>query len=208
MMRAALALHEARNMAGIEPPRHAYLTDAIAWAEALQAHHLDPQSGLLTMAAADASDVILRLAPTSDDAIPNAHPVYLSALVRLAGLTGDDKWLQRADALFAAVTPAVRASHTGHMGILNAFDFRLRAVEIVTVGPQRQALYAVALKLPFTERIVLDLDKPDDIEPGHPAEAQARIAGEAAAFVCSNGTCSLPVREAQALSQLFAERVG
>ena len=55
------------------------------------------------MTAKDAGDVILRLAPTADDAIPNAHPVYLSALVRLAGLTGDARWLARADALFEAV---------------------------------------------------------------------------------------------------------
>jgi uncharacterized protein len=206
MMRAALALHEARNMQGIEPPVHNYLADAIAWAEALAAHHIDPRTGLLAMPADDASDVILRLAPTADDAIPNAHPVYLSALIRLAGITGDEKWLQKADVLFAALTPAVHASPLGHMGTLNAFEFRSRAAEIVTIGPQRQELYAAALRLPFTERILLDLDRPEDISIGHPAEAQARIAGEAAAFLCSGGTCSLPVREPEDLLEIFAER--
>ncbi|MGP0061190.1 MAG: thioredoxin domain-containing protein [Beijerinckiaceae bacterium] len=206
MMRAALALYEARNMAGITPPRRDYLADAIAWGEALDTYHLDPQSGLLAMAANDASDVILRLAPTSDDAIPNAHPVYLSALVRLAGLMGDKKWLDRADALFAAVTPAVRANAIGHIGILNALDFRLRAIEIVTVGAKRQELYAAALALPFTERVLLDIERPEAIPHGHPAESQVKIAGDAAAFVCSAGTCSLPVREAEELLQVMAER--
>ncbi|MGO9007559.1 MAG: thioredoxin domain-containing protein [Beijerinckiaceae bacterium] len=206
MLRAALALYEARNMAGLVPVRRDYLADAIAWSEALHIHHLDPRSGLLAMAASDASDVIMRLAPTADDAIPNAHPVYLCALVRLAGLTGDKKWLDRADALFAAVTPAVRANFIGHVGILNALDFRLRAAEIVTVGPQRQELYATALALPFIERILLDSDRPEAIPHGHPADSQAQIAGDAAAFVCSGGTCSLPVREARELQQVMAER--
>ncbi len=90
MMRAALALHEARNF-GTELCRRPaiILPMQSAWAKALETYHRDPQSGLLNMTARDAGDVILRLAPTSDDAIPNAHPVYLSALVRLAGLTGE-----------------------------------------------------------------------------------------------------------------------
>jgi uncharacterized protein len=199
MIQAALALHEARNWA--PEPREArnYLADAIAWAESLEAYHRDPQSGRLNMAASDASDVILRLAPTADDAIPNAHPVYLSALVRLAGLTGDPRWLARADALFAAVNGSVQSNFLGHAGILNALDFRLRATEIVTAGPKRKALYCAALEVPFTSRILLDIDKDADFPAGHPARAQAELAGEAAAFVCTKETCSLPLRDKEAL---------
>jgi uncharacterized protein YyaL (SSP411 family) len=197
MMGAALALHEARNF-GPALPRD-YLADAIGWAEAMEAYHRDPASGLLTMPAKDAGDVILRLAPTSDDAIPNAHPVYLTALIRLAGLTGDDRWLARADTLFAAVGAAVLNNLVSHAGILNALDFRLRAKEIVTAGPQRKALYEAALGVPFTARIVMDLDGIEAVPPTHPARAQVELAGEAAAFVCTGGMCSLPVRDAEAL---------
>ena len=202
MIRAALALYETRHMAGLARPARDYLADAIAWAQALEAHHLDLQTGLLTMAADDATDVILRLAPTADDAIPNAHAVYLSALVRLAGLTAEPQWLARADRLFAAVTAAVSANYLAHVGILNALDFRLRAVEVVTIGAKRQDLYRAALHLPFAERIVLDVDDAQLVPQGHPAAAQAAIAGDAAAFVCSGGTCSLPVREPAAMREL------
>ena len=135
MMRAALALHEARNLPGLGASRD-YLADAIRWADALESWHVDPRTGLLCMSASDAGDVILRLAPTADDAIPNAHPVYLSALVRLAGLTGEARLLARADALFAALAASVRANPIGHAGVFNALDFRLRAKEIVTAGPR------------------------------------------------------------------------
>ncbi len=199
MIRAALALHETRNWAPAAVSARDYLADAIAWAEAVETYHADSESGLLNMAAKDASDVILRLAPTSDDAIPNAHPVYLSALVRLAGLTGEARWLARADALFAALGAAARHNLVGHAGILNALDFRLRAKEIVTVGARRRALYEAALGVPFSGRIVVDIDKPDGIPEGHPAKAQVALAGDAAAFICSGGTCSLPVRDKQAL---------
>jgi uncharacterized protein YyaL (SSP411 family) len=199
MIRAALALHETRNWAPALVSARDYLADAITWAEALETYHADPESGLLNMAAKDAGDVILRLAPTSDDAIPNAHPVYLSALVRLGGLTGEVRWLARADELFAALGAAARSNFVGHAGILNALDFRLRAKEIVTVGARRKTLYEAALGVPFTGRIVVDIDRPDEIPEGHPAKAQVTLAGDAAAFICAGGTCSLPVRDKQAL---------
>jgi uncharacterized protein YyaL (SSP411 family) len=204
MIRAALALHETRNWPPAPVSARDYLADAIGWAEALETYHVDPESGLLNMAAKDAGDVILRLAPTSDDAIPNAHPVYLSALVRLGGLTGEARWLARADELFSALEAAARSNFVGHAGILNALDFRLRAKEIVTVGARRKALYEAALGVPFTGRIVVDIDRPDEIPEGHPAKAQVAPAGDAAAFICAGGTCSLPVRHKQAL----LERVG
>src|ERR1700730_16685501 len=88
MIRAALALHETRNWPPAPVSARDYLADAIGWAKALETYHADPESGLLNMAAKDAGDVILRLAATSDDGSPNAHPVYLSALVRLCRGTG------------------------------------------------------------------------------------------------------------------------
>jgi uncharacterized protein len=204
MIRAALALHETRNWAPALVSAREYLADAIAWAEALETYHADSESGLLNMAAKDAGDVILRLAPTGDDAIPNAHPVYLSALVRLGGLTGEVRWLARADELFAALGAAARSNFVGHAGILNALDFRLRAREIVTVGARRKPLYEAALAVPFTGRIVVDVDRPDEIPEGHPAKAQVALAGDAAAFVCAGGMCSLPVRDKQALLDAVA----
>ncbi len=204
MLRAALALHEVRNMAGIELPAHDYLGDALAWAHAVEAHHTDPRTGFLAMSADDTADVILRLTPTADDAIPNAQSVYLAGLVRLASATGDDAWLKRADALFAALASAVRANPAGHAGILNALDLRLRGLEIVTAGSERQALYEAALAIPFSDRMVLDLDSADALSPEHPAHAQLATAGTAAAFVCSGNACSLPVHDIADLDAVFA----
>lgn len=201
MIRAALALHEARNWAPGLALGKDYLLDAISWAQALETFHRDPQSGLINMSAKDAGDVLLRLAPAADDAIPNAHPVYLSALARLSWLTGDPQWLSRADELFAAVSGEVQSNMLGHAGILNALDFRLRAKEIVTAGPGRKELYAAALGIPFTGRVVRDMERPVEMPEGHPVRAQAEAAGEAAAFVCADGACSLPARDKEALLQ-------
>jgi uncharacterized protein YyaL (SSP411 family) len=198
MVRAALALHEARNRPEMaDLPHRDYLADATAWTRALLRFHRDQNSGLLTMSAADATDVILRLAPTQDDAIPNTHAVLLPALVRLAALSGDATWLATADALLAALAGPVAQSPLAHCGILNALDFRLRVKEIVTVGADRAPLYAAALAVPFAERVVVDLDAAASLPSDHPAHAQLAHAMKtgAAAFVCAEGSCSLPVHD-------------
>jgi uncharacterized protein YyaL (SSP411 family) len=203
MARAALALHEARHMAGADLTAYDYLADAIAWAEAIARHHVVVESGLIAMSADDARDIILRLTPTADDAIPNAHSVYLGALVRLAAATGDEKWRTRADALFTAVAAAVNANPIGHTGVLNALDLYLRGREIVTAGPERAALYNAALAAPFDARMVLDLETADGLPPDHPAQAQIAASGTAAAFVCTDGMCALPVHDIAELNALL-----
>ncbi|MGB6657048.1 MAG: hypothetical protein WBE49_09175, partial [Methylovirgula sp.] len=66
--------------------------------------------------------------------------------------------------------------------------------------------YEAALSIPFGDRMVLDLDRPQAITPEHPAAAQVEAAGAGAAFICSAGTCLLPVRDPAALRALAQER--
>ncbi len=47
MARAALALHEARHMEGANLAVYDYLADSIAWADAIERHHVVAQSGLV-----------------------------------------------------------------------------------------------------------------------------------------------------------------
>jgi uncharacterized protein YyaL (SSP411 family) len=204
MLRAALALYEARHMQNTNVPARDYPADAIAFAEILRDDYRDARSGLLAMSASGASDVILRLTPTHDDAIPNAHPLFLIGLVKLALLSGDDSRLALADQMFAALAPIVRANLFGHAGTLNALDLRLNGLEIVTAGPERQKLYEAALTLPFDRRTVVDLDRPETLPKNHPAAAQITAAGSAAAFVCTEGRCSLPVHDVAAFEAQFA----
>src|ERR1700743_3641641 len=91
MMRAALALAEAsaEDDSGPVPPSAKYLALARRWVAILEAHHLDPDAGVLATAANDARDVVIRTVSTGDDATPNANAVYATALLRMAALAGD-----------------------------------------------------------------------------------------------------------------------
>jgi hypothetical protein len=209
MMRAALALAEASagDDAGAAPASARYLAFAQRWAAILEAHHLDPATGVLATAANDARDVVIRAVSTGDDATPNANAVYATALLRMAAIAGDDSLRQRADRLIAAVAPRALAEPDRHAALMNALDFRLRGVEIQIAGPEPQALLRAALAVPFLDRTVRLADPlalPAD-EPGSLAEALKQKRSRAEAFVCAGERCSLPISDASQIAERIRE---
>jgi hypothetical protein len=188
MIRAALALFEATA-------ERAFLDRALSWQRALDAHYADPDTGGYYLTADDASDLLLRPHSTADDAVPNANAVAAGNLIRLAVLSGDDRWRHKADRLIEGILSAAGNNLFGHVALLNALDLRLRAAEIVVTGHAAEAFAQAALKLPFPDRIVLRAASSADLPPSHPAQQKLAAAPDGAAFVCVGETCSLPVTD-------------
>jgi uncharacterized protein YyaL (SSP411 family) len=128
--------------------------------------------------------------------------------VRLAALTGDDTWRDKADRLLEGVLSAAARNLFGHVALLNALDLRLRAAEIVVTGGDEKLAQA-ALKLPFLDRIVLRAGSAADLPTTHPAQDKLTAAAGAAAFICVGERCSLPVNEpAKVAETVLAMRRG
>lgn len=194
MIKAALALNEATGEA-------AYLERAVAWQQALDRHYANPNNGGYYLTADDAEGLIVRPSSTSDDATPNPNAVTAENLVRLGALTGDDQWRVRADALLEGILASATQNLFGHVALLNALDFRLRAAEVVCTGPDAEAFAREALKLPHLSRIVLRAPSADALPPSHPAQDKVKAVSGSAAFVCVGERCSLPVTEVGAIAE-------
>jgi uncharacterized protein len=200
MIRAALALYEATG-------DRSYLDRALAWQSAFERHYAHPQTGGYFLVADDAEGLLLRPSATADDATPNPNAVAAQNLVRLAALTGDERWRAAADRLFEGLMPIAAANLVAHAALLNALDLRLRAVEIVVTGSgaQADALLASALNLPFIDRIVIRAPASDDpLLRSHPARASMTAIGTGAAFVCRAERCSLPVTDPERLAAVVS----
>jgi hypothetical protein len=199
MIRAALALYEASG-------ERKLLEQALAWQGALDAHYADGDTGAYYLTADDAGDLLLRPHATSDDATPNPNAVAAGDLVRLAVLTGDSTWHDKADRLIEGILSGVGRNLFGHTALLNALDLRLRLAEIVVTS---ESLAQAALKLPFLDRIVLRAHAAADLPATHPAQEKLKAAAGQAAFVCVGETCSLPVSEpGQIAAAVAAMRAG
>jgi len=195
MIRAALALYEATA-------DRAYLDRALAWQRAFDRHYGDPTGYFLT--ADDAQGLVVRPAPTHDEATPNHNALAAQNLIRLAVLAGDESWRAAADRLFDGMLPKAFANLVAHAALLNALDFRLRAAEIVVTGENADQLFAAALALPFLDRVVLRAPSVDALTPSHPARTKLAAHAGAASFVCVGERCSLPVTEPQKLAGAVA----
>ena len=195
MIRAALALFEATGQG-------AYLEHALAWQRAFEAHYANAATGGYFLTADDAEGLIVRPAATTDDATPNPNGIAAQNLLRLAVLSGEHSWRERADRLFDGVLASAQDNLFGHVALLNALDLHLRGAEIVVTGQgtQAEALLAAALKLPFIDRIVLRATSSQVLPASHPAQDKIAAASGAAAFICVGETCSLPVTEANKIA--------
>jgi uncharacterized protein YyaL (SSP411 family) len=197
MIRAALALHDATG-------GRAYLEKALAWQRTFDGHYADPDTGGYYLSADDASDLLLRPHSTVDDATPNPNAVAAQNLVRLAVLSGDDRWRAQADRLIEGILSAAERNLFGHVSLLNALDLRLRGAEIVVTGPEADRFAQAALKLPFLDRIVLRAPSAADLPAAHPAQEKIKAAPASAAFVCVGANCSLSVNEPGKIAEAVA----
>jgi uncharacterized protein YyaL (SSP411 family) len=193
MIRAALALYDATG----RPQR---LELALRWQRAFDDAYANPQNGGYYLTASDAEGLVVRPASTSDDATPNPNAIAAQNLLRLAALTGDAQWRERADRLFDGVLSATADNLLSHAALLNALDLRLNAAEIVLTGPDHAGFAAAALRLPYLNRIMLRAPSAAALPAGHPAQAKIAAGAASAAFICVGETCSLPVTDPEQIA--------
>jgi uncharacterized protein len=190
MIRAALALYEATGT-----PR--FLEHALKWQQALDRDYVNADTSTYYLTSADADGLVVRPAATTDEATPNHNAVAAQNLIRLAALSGDDTWRDKADRLIAAIAPLIAENLYMHMAMLNAIDLRQRGAEIVVTGQgaAADALLTAARRLPPLNRIVLHAAAAEALPRRHPARDKLAVAREPQAFICVGETCSLPVTD-------------
>ena len=195
MIRAGLALHRATGAV-------AYLDRAVEWEALLERHHANHETGGYFLTADDCGELILRPASTRDDAIPNPHAWMAQNLIRLAALTGQYSYREKADRLFEGVLPLAASNLFGHAALIAALDTRLRLTEIVVTGSRENEFARAALKESFLASVLLRAPDEASLPAGHPArEKVAATKGEGAAFICRGEACSLPLTNPQKLAE-------
>ena len=200
MARAALALHEA---SGAET----YLAQAQAWARTLDAWFWDTETGGYFFTAQDAEALIVRSKHASDNAVPAGNGTMVEVLARLALLTGDTAWQDRAEALVASFASAVAGQAPSHATLLAGFDLLLNADQIIIIGDRKEADTQAMLRAVFDaslpNRVLQVVADTSALPAAHPAQGKRRTGGRATAYICHGQTCSLPIDDAATLRGLL-----
>jgi len=204
MARAALALYEATG-------DRAHVDQAARWVSVVNRHFWDGDSGGYYMVADDAGDLIVRPRNAHDNAVPAGNGTMLGVLARLWYLTGDTACRDRADSLVAAFSGELSRNFFPLSTYLNGLEVLERGVQVVIAGdpdsPDTGTLVRAVHGVCVPNLILTHLTPGTTLPAGHPAAGKGPVNGAAAAYVCRNQTCSLPVTEAAMLVEMLGEGV-
>ncbi|MDE0056990.1 MAG: thioredoxin domain-containing protein, partial [Defluviicoccus sp.] len=201
MARAALALNEVTGDASC-------LAQAEAWVAALDAHYWDAAEGGYFLTADDAEALIVRTKSADDDATPSGNGLAAEVLARLALITGEARYRDRAEALIAAFSGQIGRNFFPLATLMNASEMLLEGAQVVVAGARKagdtQALLDAAFRAPAVARTIAVVEPGTELPRSHPAHGKGGVDGRAAAFVCVGQTCSLPATDADGLRAAMA----
>jgi hypothetical protein len=192
---ACLALFEATG-------KQDYLRHAIHIATATLTHFADTD-GSLFLTADDASDVpAIRPRTAADNATPSGQGTMAAAFARLFHLTGDTAWRDQSERIIAAFSGATDQL-AGMVTLLAASDLLQNATVVAIAGDPLSRGYHALLQTALTAAdptvVVLHAPTGHALPLNHPAHGKTALNGQAAAYLCRNQTCGLPITDAMTL---------
>jgi uncharacterized protein YyaL (SSP411 family) len=143
-----------------------------------------------------------------DGATPSANSVAVDVLLRLALLTGEPSYHDRAMRSLEAMAPLIARAPQAFGRWLCGLDFALgEPVEVAIVGDPGDAATAALLRVvrgPFLPNKVIALRAPDDDEAAGRVPLLADrgpVGGRPAAYVCRNFACRAPTADPEELAR-------
>ncbi len=188
-----------------------FLDEAIALDTVLARGFEDAEHGGFFITANNAEALLLRDKPDRDGAEPSGNSVHAENLVRLALLTDDDRFRQRADKTMRAFSQLLHKHPQALSEMTTAIELEEASREIVVCVPKHaldddgRQLLSVLRRRPLGARVVV-WQRGDD----EALQAKVPLARERAAtdkltvYVCQGGACRLPATTSRALLDALA----
>src|ERR1022692_164726 len=188
-----------------------HLELAIRLTEQMRERFEDRAEGAFFSTAAGDSSLVLRVKEDYDGAEPSGNSVAILNLLRLAQIANRGEFRESAELAVKAFIPRLANVPAALPQMLAACEFMLGdARQIVLVGERGSGDTRALLRELHTRfipnHILLLVDSAETrsaLEAGIPAiQEMHKLDGRAAAYVCRNYTCQLPVSEAARLGEL------
>ena len=180
-------------------------TDALFW---------DGENGGYFFSPIDGEELLVRQKEIYDGAIPSGNSVAAMNLLRLARLTGRTELADRADTIFKVFAPDTVRGASAHSHLADAMLFASSpSLEIVIAGEHGAAdtgALLAELRAFYLPQAVTLLVPPgpdgDAIRKLAPfTDNHAPIDGKAAAYVCRDYACKMPVTDPAELRTHLSE---
>jgi uncharacterized protein YyaL (SSP411 family) len=179
-----------------------HLKTAIELTNAMTARFWDEKGGGFYFTASG-NAALTRMKEAYDGALPSGNSVALLNLLRLAVLTGNPKFEEKAGRMIRTFADEVKRAPTAYAFMLLGADFALGpAYSVILVGEPREkdTLELLgALRKRFLPNLVVSLRKPDAAGLGYEI-----VDGKATAYVCRGQTCMPATNSAAKMLELLS----
>jgi uncharacterized protein YyaL (SSP411 family) len=182
-----------------------YVRAALELERAFEDRFTDPRGGFF-FAGEGHDGLILRPKETMDGATPSSNSVAAMNLLRLSAFTGDARYRERAEGIFELFSGYLTRAPAALPRLLCALDFATAAPrEIVLSGESGradfEALRAVVFASPGVNRILAHADAAETLADATPlVRGRGAKDGAAAAYVCENFACQMPISDSKELA--------
>jgi uncharacterized protein YyaL (SSP411 family) len=194
-----------------------WLNEARSLADDMNRLFSDEEEGGWYHTAIDAEELLTRSMTPHDGAIPSGNGAATQVMLRLAVLTGEEGYRERADAALRRFAGAMERASRATLGLLIALDERLHEDgEIAIVGPPGEESTRTLLRKIHSEYlpgVALALLDPE----GNGAEVESRVPllhgktlvdGGPAVYVCRSYACRAPVTSVAGVERALSEHRG
>ena len=157
----------------------------------------DPERGGFFTTSPEHEELIARRKDIDDHPIPSGNSSAAYALLRLAALTGEHAYAERAEGVFRLLARAARRHPQALAHLLEALNFHLsptREVAVVGDGDDGLGELADVVRKRFLPTVVL-AGGPEGTEIPELLHERPAVEGRAAAYVCEDFACRAPVTE-------------
>jgi uncharacterized protein len=174
-------------------------------------HYLDAKRGGYYFTANDSEEMIIRHKEVYDGAVPSANSAALLNLLRIGRITGEASYEEMAENLAKAFSAAVEQAPSAYTQLLSGLDFGIGPSYEVVISGKRgkkdtERMIETLRSVYVPNKVVLLRDSGSGIEDIAPfTKEQEQIDGKAAAYVCMNYECELPVTEPEKMRGLLSK---
>jgi uncharacterized protein YyaL (SSP411 family) len=179
--------------------RPQYLRNALHLQEELERLFTDEESGGYFLTGSDAEALLFRPKESYDGALPSGNSITALNLLRLARLTGEERWEKKAEQQLLSFRPVLEEHPSGYTAFLQALQFALYpSQELILAGSLEAAELAEMRQIffsefrPYSSVLYQEGSLPEVIpwindytlDPSH-----------VTAYLCQNFTCQQPVQK-------------
>jgi uncharacterized protein YyaL (SSP411 family) len=178
-----------------------WFAEARALADTMIERFADEENGGFFETSADHERLLARRKDLEDHPIPSGNASAAYGLLRLAALTGEHSYEERAVSVLRLLHELAPKHPQAFGHLLQALDFQLSPVkEVALVGEDLRPLERV-VRGEFRPHLVLAGGAPDGVPL---LQDRAPVDGHPAAYVCERFACKAPVTEPEELERLLS----